>query len=85
MPRILGSPPLKYLFSTYRVGMLALETLARRVHDDRATKYSPTPPYGEDVMWLMRVAMKLGESKRHGNRGVVGKEGGLDCEIMSFS
>ena len=41
--------------------MLAMETLARRVHDDRATKYSPTPPYGDDVLWLMRVAcMKLG-------------------------
>ena len=66
VPRILGSPPLKYLFSTYRVGMLAMETLARRVHDDRATKYSPTPPYGDDVMWLMRVAMKLGTSR--GNR-----------------
>ena len=63
VPRILGSPPLKYLFSTYRVGMLALETLARRVHDDRATKYSPTPPYGDDVMWLMRVAMKLGTTE----------------------
>lgn len=47
--------------ATYRVGMLAMETLARRVHDDRATKYSPTPPYGDDVLWLMRVAcMKLG-------------------------
>ncbi|KAF0307971.1 Zinc finger SWIM domain-containing protein 8 [Amphibalanus amphitrite] len=65
VPRILGSPPLKYLFSTYRVGMLAMETLARRVHDDRATKYSPTPPYGDDVMWLMRVAMKLGTPYVH--------------------
>ena len=72
VPRILGSPPLKYLFSTYRVGMLAMETLARRVHDDRATKYSPTPPYGDDVMWLMRVAMKLGTSRgAHGARGGV--------------
>jgi hypothetical protein len=43
--------------------MLALETLARRVHDDRPqAKYARNPPYGEDVKWLLRVAKKLGES-----------------------
>ena len=42
--------------------MLALETLARRVHDDRPqAKYARNPPYGEDVKWLLRVAKKLGE------------------------
>ncbi|ELT99043.1 hypothetical protein CAPTEDRAFT_47830, partial [Capitella teleta] len=45
----------------YRVGMLAMETLARRVHDDRPqTKYARNPPYGEDVKWLLQIAMKLG-------------------------
>lgn len=54
---------LNYLLSTYRVGMLALETLARRVHDDRPNaKYARTPPYGEDVKWLLNVAKKLGVS-----------------------
>ena len=42
--------------------MLAMETLARRVHDDRPqTKYARSPPYGEDVKWLLAVAMKLGK------------------------
>ena len=42
--------------------MLAMETLARRVHDDRPqTKYARNPPYGEDVKWLMSIAMKLGK------------------------
>lgn len=41
--------------------MLALETLARRVHDDRPlAKYARNPPYGEDVKWLLRIAKKLG-------------------------
>lgn len=54
-----------YLLSTYRVGMLALETLARKVHDDRPqVKYARNPSYGEDVKWLLGVAKKLGESWR---------------------
>jgi hypothetical protein len=53
---------MRYLLAAYRVGMLALETLARRVHDDRPqAKYARNPPYGEDVKWLLRVAKKLGE------------------------
>lgn len=49
------------LLNSYRVGMLALETLARRVHDDRPqAKYARNPPYGEDVKWLLRVSKKLG-------------------------
>ncbi|XP_064602732.1 zinc finger SWIM domain-containing protein 8-like isoform X2 [Liolophura sinensis] len=52
---------MNYLMAAYRVGMLAMETLARRVHDDRPqTKYARNPPYGEDVKWLLAVAMKLG-------------------------
>lgn len=50
-----------YLLAAYRVGMLAMETLARRVHDDRPqAKYARNPPYGEDVKWLLGVAKKLG-------------------------
>lgn len=42
--------------------MLAMETLARRVHDDRPqTKYARNPPYGEDVKWLLAIAVKLGK------------------------
>ncbi|GFN83174.1 Zinc finger swim domain-containing protein 8-like, partial [Plakobranchus ocellatus] len=52
---------LNYLMATFRVGMLAMETLSRKVHDDRPlTKYSRNPPYGEDVKWLLSVAIKLG-------------------------
>ncbi|XP_042239030.1 zinc finger SWIM domain-containing protein 8 homolog isoform X2 [Homarus americanus] len=55
-----------YLLSSYRVGMLALETLARRVHDDRPqAKYARNPPYGEDVKWLLGVAKKLGQQYLH--------------------
>ena len=56
-----NTPQMNYLLAAYRVGMLAMETLARRVHDDRPqTKYARNPPYGEDVRWLMGVSMKLG-------------------------
>lgn len=42
----------RYLLSAYRVGMLAMDTLARRIHDDRPqAKYARNPPYGEDVKW----------------------------------
>ena len=53
---------LKYLTAAFRVGMLAMETLARRVHDDRPqTKYARNPPYGEDVKWLRAIAVNLGK------------------------
>ena len=52
-----------YLINAFRVGLLALETLSRRVHDDRPQiKYARNPPYGEDVKWLLSVAIKLGET-----------------------
>lgn len=74
-PQIAGQPPflsntsthqnqeqLGHLLSTFRVGMLGMETLARRVHDDRPqTKYARNPPYGEDVKWLLGIAIKLGK------------------------
>uniref|UniRef100_A0A1B6CIJ5 SWIM-type domain-containing protein n=2 Tax=Clastoptera arizonana TaxID=38151 RepID=A0A1B6CIJ5_9HEMI len=57
---------LRYLLAAYRVGMLALETLSRRVHDDRPqAKYARNPPYGEDVKWLLRIAKKLGSQYLH--------------------
>lgn len=52
---------IKYLLAAYRVGMLALEALARRVHDDRPqAKFARNPPYGEDVKWLLSISRKLG-------------------------
>ncbi|OQV21645.1 Zinc finger SWIM domain-containing protein 8 [Hypsibius exemplaris] len=55
------------IMSAYRVGILAMETLARRFQDDRQAqasrtagqRYSRNPPYGEFVKWLMGVAKKL--------------------------
>ncbi|XP_014261902.1 zinc finger SWIM domain-containing protein 8-like [Cimex lectularius] len=56
-----SSKQVKYLLAAYRVGMLAMETIARRVHDERPnTKYARNPPYGDDVKWLLRIAEKLG-------------------------
>lgn len=52
---------LQFLLAAYRVGIVALETLGRRAHDDRPqARYSRNPPYGEDVKWLLSVAKKLG-------------------------
>ncbi|CAK9795279.1 Zinc finger SWIM domain-containing protein 8 homolog [Anthophora quadrimaculata] len=57
---------LRALVAAYRVGMLALETLARRVHDDRPqAKFARSPPYGEDVKWLLRVSKRLGTQYLH--------------------
>lgn len=57
---------LRYLLAAYRVGMLALETLSRRVHDDRPqAKYARNPPYGDDVKWLLRISKKLGTQYLH--------------------
>ena len=51
-----------YLQAAFRVGILALDTLARRVHDDRPqAKYARNPPNGEDVKWLLGISMKLGK------------------------
>lgn len=50
-----------YLHAAFRVGILAVETLARRVHDDRPqTKYARNPPMGDDVKWLLNISMKIG-------------------------
>lgn len=54
----------RYLYAAYRVGMLAMETMGRRIHDDNRNyvKYAQNPPYGDDVKWLFRIAKKLGFS-----------------------
>lgn len=54
------------LVAAYRVGMLALEALARRVRDERAqARLARDPPYGEDVKWLLRVSKRLGTQYLH--------------------
>lgn len=65
-PHHFSPAQLRYLMAAYNVGMLAMETLARRVHDDRPqAKYARDPPYGEDVKWLLRVSKKLGTQYLH--------------------
>lgn len=62
--QILNPTQAHYLHAAFRVGILAMETLARRVHDDRPqTKYARNPPQGDDVKWLLKLAMKLGKIK----------------------
>jgi len=52
---------INYMLAAFRVGMLAMETLAKRVHDDRPhIKYGRNPPHGEDVKWLLGISCKLG-------------------------
>lgn len=65
-PHQFSPTQLRYLLSAYNIGMLALETLARRVHDDRPqAKYARNPPYGEDVKWLLRISKRLGTQYLH--------------------
>ncbi|XP_060523765.1 zinc finger SWIM domain-containing protein 8 homolog [Cylas formicarius] len=65
-PQQLNQTQLRYLLTAYRVGMLAMETLARRLHDDRPqAKYARNPPYGEDVKWLLRISKNLGSQYLH--------------------
>ncbi|KAM9804337.1 zinc finger SWIM domain-containing protein 8 [Neosynchiropus ocellatus] len=51
---------LHYLHSAHRVGMLALEMLGRRAHNDHPNNFSRCPPYMEDVKWLLGLAARLG-------------------------
>ncbi|XP_077585235.1 zinc finger SWIM domain-containing protein 8 isoform X5 [Stigmatopora nigra] len=48
------------IHSAYRVGMLALEMLGRRAHNDHPNNFSRSPPYTEDIKWLLGLASKLG-------------------------
>ncbi|XP_044276091.1 zinc finger SWIM domain-containing protein 8 isoform X2 [Varanus komodoensis] len=56
---------LHHLHSAYRVGMLALEMLGRRAHNDHPNNFSRSPPYTEDVKWLLGLAAKLGVNYVH--------------------
>ncbi len=59
-------PGLFYLDAAYRVGMLAVDTLARRVHDERTqSRFSPNPPYGEEIKWLLEISKRLGKYSVH--------------------
>lgn len=46
-------------------GMLALEMLGRRAHNDHPNNFSRSPPYTEDVKWLLGLAARLGEQTVH--------------------
>merc|ERR1719154_245309 len=51
----------EYLLSAFRVGMLALETLGRRVSEDRPqNNFIRNPSYADDVKWLLNIAKKIG-------------------------
>jgi len=51
-----------YIF-VHRVAMLALESLGRRLNDERpAARFAKTPNYAEDVKWLHSIAQRLGKS-----------------------
>ena len=64
--QVVRTDQISYALAAFRVGMFAMETLARRVHDDRPqAKYARNPPYGEDVKWLLSVAKKLGEFTKY--------------------
>ena len=60
----------QYLLNAFRVGMLAMNTLAlerarqNHVHMERRGEQNhPTPRYGEDVKWLLKIALKLGNAE----------------------
>uniref|UniRef100_A0A3B3UDT7 Zinc finger, SWIM-type containing 8 n=1 Tax=Poecilia latipinna TaxID=48699 RepID=A0A3B3UDT7_9TELE len=42
------------------LSMLALEMLGRRAHNDHPNNFSRSPPYTEDVKWLLGLAARLG-------------------------
>eukprot|EP00095_Tigriopus_kingsejongensis_P011250 maker-scaffold550_size154339-snap-gene-0.21 protein:Tk11250 transcript:maker-scaffold550_size154339-snap-gene-0.21-mRNA-1 annotation:"zinc finger swim domain-containing protein 8" len=51
----------RYLIAAYRVGMLALEHLGRKISEERPQlKFAKNPSYEEDVKWLLQIAKKLG-------------------------
>lgn len=47
----------------FLTGMLALEMLGRRAHNDHPNNFSRSPPYTEDVKWLLGLAAKLGKAQ----------------------
>ena len=50
---------MNYLKAAFRVGMLGLEALPRRVDGSYQIKYRQSPTYADDVKWLWEVAIKL--------------------------
>lgn len=64
--QVVRTDQISYVLAAFRVGMFAMETLARKVHDDRPqAKYARCPSYGDDVKWLLSVAKKLGTHYLH--------------------
>lgn len=53
-------PPL--CICSFLPGMLALEMLGRRAHNDHPNNFSRSPPYTDDVKWLLGLAAKLGNT-----------------------
>jgi hypothetical protein len=48
--------------SAFRIGMLALEAMPRRVDNAHQIKHLRNPTYGDNVKWLWNVSVKLGLS-----------------------
>lgn len=48
------------LQSAFRVGMLALDLLAKRTEDRPNSKYVKNPPYTNNVKWLLKLSIELG-------------------------
>ncbi|XP_016093554.1 zinc finger SWIM domain-containing protein 8-like [Sinocyclocheilus grahami] len=79
---------LHYLHSAYRVGMLALEMLGRRAHNDHPNNFSRSPPYTEDVKWLLGLAARLADKRGENlKRGKQTKElwQRISLEMATFS
>ena len=55
-----SQPPIKHLKTAFRVAMLGLEALPKRVDGtNQSVKYRQNPIYFEDVKWLWEIAIKL--------------------------
>lgn len=52
------SPGLKYLNSAFRLGMMALEAIPKKLEGPQF-KFRTTPLYADDVKWLWEIAIKL--------------------------
>lgn len=53
---------LDYLYSAYRVAVLAMEALRRKNHDEGPkNKFARNPPYEEDIKWMVALTKELGK------------------------
>lgn len=59
-PPSLPQAQLRRLLAAYRVGMLALETQARRVHDDRPQNKFGRYAVGFELVFINFICMRLG-------------------------